>query len=116
MSKLKLNSAGRLAEAFVTSRLTVLFMLACTLLGALAITLTPREENPQIIVPGAQVRVFLPGASAAEVEQLVIRPLEGIVKQIPGVDHTFATAMNSVGILAVQFKVGQDKEKSLVKL
>ncbi len=116
MSQHKLNSAGRLADLFATSKLTVLLMLACTLLGLLAVTLTPREENPQIIVPGAQVRVFLPGASAAEVEQLVIRPLEDIVKQIPGVDHTFATAMNSVGILAVQFKVGQDKEKSLVKL
>jgi multidrug efflux pump subunit AcrB len=116
MSNPKLNSAGRLANLFATSRLTVLFMLACTLLGLLAVTLTPREENPQIIVPGAQVRVFLPGASAAEVEQLVIRPLEDIVKQIPGVDHTFATAMNSAGMLAVQFEVGQDKEKSLVKL
>jgi multidrug efflux pump subunit AcrB len=116
MSNPKLNSAGRLANLFATSRLTVLFMLACTLLGVLAVTLTPREENPQIIVPGAQVRVFLPGASAAEVEQLVIRPLEDIVKQIPGVDHTFATAMNSAGMLAVQFEVGQDKEKSLVKL
>ena len=116
MSQHKLNSAGRLANLFATSKLTVLFMLACALLGLLAVTLTPREENPQIIVPGAQVQVFLPGASAAEVEQLVIRPLEDIVKQIPGVDHTFATAMNSAGILAVQFKVGQDKEKSLVKL
>ncbi|HMM45723.1 MAG TPA: efflux RND transporter permease subunit [Candidatus Macondimonas sp.] len=112
----RLNSAGRLAELFVTSKLTVLFMLACTLLGLLAVTLTPREENPQIVVPGAEVRVLLPGASAEEVEELVIHPLEGIVKQIPGVDHTYATAVNSMGALMVQFKVGQDKEKSLVKL
>ncbi|MDP3411713.1 MAG: efflux RND transporter permease subunit, partial [Polaromonas sp.] len=75
-----------------------------------------REENPQIVVPGAQVWVTLPGASAEEVEELVIRPLEGIVKQIAGVDHTYATAVNSMGVLMVQFKVGQDKEKSLVKL
>lgn len=112
----RLNSAGRLAELFVTSKLTVLFMLACTLLGLLAVTLTPREENPQIVVPGAEVRVLLPGASAEEVEELAIRPLEGIVKQIPGVDHTYATAVNSMGVLMVQFKVGEDKEKSLVKL
>lgn len=116
MSERELNSAGRLAETFVTSRLTVLFMLACALLGALAVMLTPREENPQIVVPGAEVRVSLPGASAEEVEQLVIRPLEGIVKQIPGVDHTYATAVNSMGTLMVQFKVGEDKERSLVKL
>ncbi len=116
MSGNKLNSAGRLANLFATSKLTVLFMLACTLLGVLAVTLTPREENPQIVVPGAEVRVLLPGASAEEVEELAIRPLEGIVKQIPGVDHTYATAVNSMGVLMVQFKVGQDKEKSLVKL
>lgn len=116
MSDRRLNSAGCLAELFVTSKLTVLFMLACTLLGLLAVALTPREENPQIVVPGAEVRVLLPGASPEEVEELVIRPLEGIVKQIPGVDHTYATAVNSMGVLMVQFKVGEDKEKSLVKL
>ncbi len=116
MTDRRLNSAGRLADLFATSKLTVLFMLACVLLGVLAMTLTPREENPQIIVPDAEVWVTLPGASAEEVEELVIRPLEGIVKQINGVDHTYATAVNSMGILVVQFKVGQDKEQSLVKL
>ena len=84
MSEFKLNSAGRLASLFVTSKLTVLFMLACALLGAMAVVMTPREENPQIVVPGAQIRVALPGASAEEVEELVIRPLEGIVKRSPG--------------------------------
>ena len=116
MSEFKLNSAGRLAGLFVTSKLTVRFMLACALLGAMAVVMTPREENPQIVVPGAQIWVALPGASAEEVEELVIRPLEGIVKQISGGDHTYATAVNSMGVLMVQFKVGQDKEKSLVKL
>ncbi|BCO29934.1 multidrug transporter AcrB [Thiohalobacter sp. COW1] len=116
MTDRRLNSAGRLADIFVTSKLTVLFMLACALLGLLALALTPREENPQIVVPGAEVQVLLPGASAEEVEDLVIRPLEGIVKQIAGVDHTYATAVNSMGVLMVQFKVGEDKEQSLVKL
>ncbi|MGQ0502216.1 MAG: efflux RND transporter permease subunit [Panacagrimonas sp.] len=110
------NFAGRLADQFVTSRLTALFMLGCVLFGLLALALTPREENPQIIVPGAEIVVTLPGASAAEVEELVIRPLEGIVKQISGVDKTYAAATNSVGVLSVQFEVGEDKEKSLVKL
>ena len=116
MSDQRRNLAGKLAEAFVTSKLTVLFMLACALLGVFAVEQTPREENPQITMPGAMVQVILPGASAAEVEEQVIRPLEAIVKQINGVDHTYATAMNSVGMLSVQFKVGEDKEKSLVKL
>jgi len=91
-------------------------MLVCAFLGVLAVALTAREENPQIIVPGAEIFVSLPGASAQEVEQLVVNPLEAIVREIPGVDHTYATAVNSLAIVTVQFEVGEDKEKSLVKL
>lgn len=112
----RLNIAGRLADYFITSKLTVTFILVCAVMGIVAVLFTPREENPQIIVPGAMVQVILPGASSKEVEELVIRPLEGIVQQIAGVDHTSAVANNSVGVLIVEFKVGEDKEKSLVKL
>ena len=112
----ELNIAGRLADFFVTSKLTALFVVACVLIGLLAVILTPREENPQIVVPGAEVRVLLPGASPVEVEELVIRPIEGQIREIPGVDHVYATAVNSMGGLMVQFKVGEDKDKSLVKL
>ncbi len=111
-----LNHAGRLARSFITSKLTVVFILGITLLGVLAMLLTPREENPQILVPGAQVSVTLPGASAKEVEELVVTPLEGILSEMTGVDHTYAIAQNSFGALAVEFKVGQPKEQSLVKL
>jgi len=112
----RLNPAGWVAHAFVTSKLTVLFMLSCVLLGIIAILLTPREENPQIVVPGAEIFVSMPGATPSEIEELVINPLEGIIREIPGIDHTYATALNSMGVVSVQFEVGLDKEASLVKL
>jgi len=116
MSDMKLNPAGLIAKAFVTSKLTVLFMLSCVLLGVMAVLLTPREENPQIIIPGAEIFVSLPGASSEEVEQLLVNPLEGMIREISAVDHTYAVAMNSFALLSVQFEVGEDKEKSLIKL
>ena len=116
MSKARLNPAGWLASTFINSKLTILVMLSCSLLGLLAVTMTPREENPQIVVPGAEIIVHLPGASAEEVEQLLVYPLEAIVREISGVDHTYAAAFNSYAVVSVQFEVGQDKEKSLVKL
>ncbi|MCD6224197.1 MAG: efflux RND transporter permease subunit, partial [Deltaproteobacteria bacterium] len=112
----RLNIAGRIAETFVTSKLTILFIIACILIGAFALNFTPREENPQIIVPGADVFVTMPGASAEEVEELIVTPLEGFLSEIPGVDHTYGMAMNSFGMVTVQFEVGEDKEDSLVKL
>jgi len=110
------NLAGRLAGYFVASKLTVVLVAAVCIAGVLATLLTPREENPQIVVPAAQVVVTLPGASAKEVERLVVTPLEGVLSELTGVDHTYGLAQNSVGVVEVQFKVGQPKEPSLVRL
>ncbi len=112
MSTPKLNIAGRLAQTFITSKLTIVFIIGVALMGVIAILQTPREENPQIVVPGAMVTVMLPGASAAEVESLIVTPLEGILSELPGVDHTAGIAQNSVGMVQVQFKVGEPKEES----
>lgn len=111
-----LNHAGRLAQAFISSKLTIVIIFAIVTLGVLAILLTPREENPQILVPGVQVSVTLPGASAKEVEELVVTPLEGILSEMTGIDHTYAVAQNSFGAVVAEFKVGQPKEESLVKV
>lgn len=116
MSDAPLNLAGRLAKAFITSKLTGVLVLGITILGVMAALLTPREENPQILVPGAVVSVSLPGASSAEVEELIVTPLEGILSEMTGVDHTYGFARNSAGVVQVMFKVGQPKEGSLVKL
>lgn len=116
MNDTKLNPAGWLARTFIRSKLTPLLVLGVALIGVMAVLFTPREENPQIIVPGAEIIVQLPGADAEEVEQLVVNPLERILREIPGIDHTYAVAMNSVAVVTVQFEVGEDKEHSLVKL
>ncbi|MCL1162808.1 efflux RND transporter permease subunit [Shewanella chilikensis] len=116
MTSRRLNFAGFLAKHFITSKLTLVFIIAVALMGVVAVLQTPREENPQIIVPAAAVMVGLPGASASEVESLVVTPLEGILSELPGVDHIESTSRNSQGIVQVQFKVGESKEQSLVKL
>ncbi len=111
-----MNLAGKLAKSFLTSKLTALFILAVTLTGLLALAVTPREYNPQIVVPAANIIVAKPGASAAEIQNLVVKPLEAIMNAQSGVDHTFGYASNDFGLVTVQFKVGESQEDSLVKL
>ncbi len=111
-----LNLAGRVAAYFVDSKLTLLVMLFAFLAGIFAFLVTPREENPKIVVPAANVIVGKPGATPKEVEQLIVKPLEAILQGMAGIDHTYGVAMSSLGVVTVQFKVGQDKEDSLVKL
>ena len=108
--------AGKLAKYFIDSRLTVLIIIFAFLAGITAFLITPREENPQIIVPAANIIVAKPGATPDEVEQLIIKPLESILQGMRGVEHTYGIATDSMGVVTVQFNVGEDKEDSLVKL
>jgi multidrug efflux pump subunit AcrB len=111
-----MNFAGRLAKTFLTSKITAMIMLAITLVGLVAVMVTPREYNPQIVVPAANIIVAKPGATADEVENTIVKPLEAIMNAQAGVKHTFGFAANDYGVVTVQFDVGQDQEKSLVKL
>jgi multidrug efflux pump subunit AcrB len=111
-----LGMAGRMAQAFIDSRLTPLLVVASLLLGVFAIVATPREEEPQIIVPMMDVFVQMPGASAKEVEERVTIPMEKKLMEIPGVEYVYSTSSPGLGFAIVRFKVGEDEEKSIVKL
>jgi multidrug efflux pump subunit AcrB len=111
-----LGLTGRLARAFIDSKLTPLIMAASLLLGAVAVLKTPREEEPQIVVPLADVFIPFPGAAANEVEELVVRPLERKLSEIPGVEYLYTTSRPGMALFIVRFYVGEQMEKSLVDL
>lgn len=111
-----LNIAGKLTRLFIESKITVMIMLAAALAGGMAILLTPREYNPQIVVPAANIIVSKPGASASEIQNLVVKPLEAIMNAQTGVKHTYGYAVPDFGMVTVEFDVGQDQERSLVRV
>lgn len=113
---MKTNLAGRITEYFINSQLTVLLMIAVAVFGTFALVHTPREENPQIVVPAANIIVMYPGGSAKEVEELVSRPLERILREIKGVEDVYSTSVNSMSVVTVKFYVGEEREKSLLNL
>ena len=113
---MKEGISGKIAHFFIHSKLTVLLMVALMIIGVYSSFLIPREEEPQINVPMADVMVGYPGASSTEVESRVIKPLEKIIGNIKGVEHIHSMAMNGQGMIIVQFFVGQDIERSYVKL
>jgi multidrug efflux pump subunit AcrB len=107
---------SRIVEVFLRGNLSVLMILVSLIAGAVALWVTPREEEPQIVVPMADVLVQMPGASAAEVEQQVATRLERLLYQIDGVEYVYSMSRPSQAIVTVRFYVGEDREKSLVKL
>ena len=108
--------AGRLATAFVRSKLTPLGIIASLLLGYLAIVMLPREEEPQINVPMIDVLVSMPGASPKEVEERLSIPMEKLLYELPGVEYIYSTSMQGRSLLVVRFYVGESLETSIVRL
>ena len=116
MTRRPLGASGRIAKAFLESKLTPLLVVAALLLGAFAILVTPREEEPQIKVPMIDVLVALPGATAEEVERRVVSPVEKALYQIPNVDFVYSTSQPSGGIVIVRFLVGTDPDQAIVRV
>ena len=111
-----LGISGRIAAFFQTARITPLLALAALLLGAFAVIVTPREEEPQINVTMANVLIPFPGASVRDVEQMVATPAEQVLSQIAGVEHVMSLSRPGIAVLTVQFKVGVPRTEALVRL
>jgi multidrug efflux pump subunit AcrB len=114
--KTGLGPAGRLARAFIDSKLTPLIIAAAVFLGVGAVLLLPREEEPQIIVPMIDVFVQMPGASAREVEERVTKPMEKLLWEVPGVEYIYSTSSPGSSMAVVRFYVGQNEEAAIVRL
>ncbi len=101
---------------FLTSQLSIILIILSLCLGVAAILITPREEDPQIVVPLADIYVSAPGASAEEVEKLVATPLERLLWQIDGVEYVYSMSSQDMAVVTVRFYVGQERENSILKV
>ncbi|HEX9653641.1 MAG TPA: efflux RND transporter permease subunit, partial [bacterium] len=113
---MKIGMAGRVAQAFIDSKLTPLLMVAALLIGIFSTFLTPREEEPQIVVPLVDIFVPYPGSSAKEVEERIVKPMEKIINEIQGVEYIYSMARPDFALITVRYLVGENTEDSLVKL
>ncbi len=114
-SKQKDSFTVSIVRLFTASQLSLLFLIISLLAGAAALILTPREEDPQIVVPVMDIFVEYPGASSEEVEKLVTTPLEVLLRQVDGVEYVYSASRPGEAMVTVRYFVGEDREKSVLK-
>jgi len=112
----KLSISGILAKSFQNNQITPLIALVLVLLGAFAVMVTPREEEPQIDVTFANVMIGLPGATAKEVEQLITNPAEQVLDELSDIKHIYSISRPGMSIITVRFKVGIKRNDAIVRL
>jgi len=111
-----INVAGKLAQGFLRNPLTALLGAFLLLMGYLALSVMPREEDPQIAISGGAIIVPLPGATPKEIENIIVKPLERKLREIHGIEHVYGMAMDNVGVINVMYYIGQNREESNLKL
>jgi multidrug efflux pump subunit AcrB len=110
------NIAGHMAKMFLNNPLTMIMAISILILGYITLNIAPREEDPQIAVSGGSIILIIPGASPEAITNVAIKPLERRIREIKGVEHVYGTAMNNVGMINVQYFIGEDRESSNLKL
>jgi multidrug efflux pump subunit AcrB len=108
--------AGKLARGFLRNPLTMILGFFLFVIGYIALMLMPREENPQMVVSGSTVIIAMPGATASEVENIIIKPLERKLKEVKGIESIHGMAMDNVGVINAAFYIGEAKEDSNLKI
>jgi multidrug efflux pump subunit AcrB len=111
-----LGPAGRLAGAFLHSRLTPLSILVALLLGLLALATLPREEEPQIRVPMIDITLSWPGAPVGQVERQLTTPVERRLWETPDLEYLYSTSRPDGALIVARFKVSSSPEQALVRL
>lgn len=113
---MKTGFSGRLSSAFMDSKLTPLLLVSSLVIGAVTLSTMASEEEPQIIVPLADIYLPMPGAEPEEIENRVLVPLENVISGIEGVEYVYSHAESGFGLVTVRYEVGLDVGESLTKL
>jgi len=111
-----INVAGKFAKGFLHNPLTAVLGALLLLMGYLALSTMPREEDPQIAISGGAVMVIMPGATPQEIENVIVNPLERKLREVRGIEHIYGMAMDNVGIVNVMYFIGENREDSNLKL
>jgi multidrug efflux pump subunit AcrB len=111
---MSLGISGALTRTFIRSKLTPLFLIAAVICGLIALMTIPREEDPQIHVPLVEVMVNTDGLKASDAVELVTKPLEVVLRAIPGVEHIYSTTVDNHVTVVARFVVGTNEDKAVL--
>ncbi len=113
---MNLGISGALTKRFIRSPLSPLLLIAALMAGMIALVTIPREEDPQIHVPMVDVIVNTNGLKAGDAVELVTKPLETILRAIPGVEHIYSTSVDNHVTVTARFVVGTNEDNAVLRV
>lgn len=97
-------------------RVIVLLVALISIWGIYSFLKLPRESNPEVKIPIAVITTVFPGASPADVEELVTKKVESKISGITGIDTMSSSSANSISAVVVQFIPQANLDDSIRKV
>ncbi|MGB5246217.1 MAG: efflux RND transporter permease subunit [Woeseia sp.] len=80
------------------------------ILGTLSYFQMPREQDPEINFNFVAINTVLPGATAADVEELVTGPLEDALRNVQDIRFVSSSSRDEISNILVRFRELSDRE------
>ena len=104
-------------EAFVRNPVKVsVGVLIVALFGLIALLRMPMQLTPEVQIPTISIQTRWPGASPKEIEREIIQEQEEQLQSVEGVTKMTSECMDSSGQITLEFNVGTNMEKALLKV
>jgi len=89
-----------------------MMMLALVVLGLLSFVNLPVDLLPNVSFPVVAISVVYPGASAADVQANITKPIEEAVSSLNGVDTVTSTSQENLALVTVQFSLETNAQQA----
>ncbi|MCB0799543.1 MAG: efflux RND transporter permease subunit [Bacteroidales bacterium] len=83
---------------------TILIFLITMVLGLYSLTQLPIDLYPEIELPFLSVYTIYPGASAADIETNITRPIEDVLNSVSGLKEMRSTSSDNVSVIFMEFE------------
>ncbi len=113
-NKKRLFGLSALAVDNVTSVFILTFMIF--IFGIQAYQTMPKEQFPDVEIPTVYINTPYPGNSAADIENLVTRPIEKEIQSVSGVKTIQSTSIQDFSVIIVEFEADEDLELAFRKI
>jgi HAE1 family hydrophobic/amphiphilic exporter-1 len=92
----------------------LMIILGLVVMGYRALTLLQVDRFPKVDIPVVSVVTSCPGASPADVEDLIVKPIEDAVAGISGIDQLNSVSSEGLGVVTIQFVEGTDSNQAAI--
>ncbi|MDZ7718815.1 MAG: efflux RND transporter permease subunit [Balneolaceae bacterium] len=100
----------KISSLSINNRTTVyLLTVLVTMIGVYSYLILPKESFPEVEIPIFNVVTIYAGASPADVENVITRPIEQELKGIDGIDQITSVSKQATSIITVEFLTSKDK-------